>query len=40
MSSIDDFRTANAANDRLWTEILASGLDGEADMPERGDGWI
>ena len=38
--TLDEFRAANAANGRLWTEILASGLDGETDMPERGDGWI
>jgi len=36
---LDDLRSAITSNGRTWLELLASGLDGEADMIEKGDGW-
>ena len=38
--TMDELRAANTANGELWAEILATGPDGERDMPEHGDGWI
>ena len=36
---LDDLRSAITSNGRTWLELLAGGLDGEADMVEHGDGW-
>jgi len=38
-ADLDELRAAITSNGRDWMELLASGLDGEADVVERGDGW-
>lgn len=38
-ASLDELRAAITANGKDWMELLASGLDGEADIVEHGDGW-
>ncbi len=38
-ASLDELRSAITSNGRTWMELLASGLDGEEDMVEHGDGW-
>jgi uncharacterized damage-inducible protein DinB len=37
--TLDQLRSAAAANGTAWMEILATGPDGEQDTIERGDGW-
>ncbi len=34
-----DLRAAIAANGAAWQDLLAGGIDPEADLVERGDGW-
>ncbi len=36
---LDELLSAITSNGRTWLELLAGGLDGEADMVEHGDGW-
>jgi uncharacterized damage-inducible protein DinB len=38
-ASLDELHSAVTSNGRDWMELLASGLDGEADMVEHGDDW-
>jgi uncharacterized damage-inducible protein DinB len=38
-SSLDELRSAISSNGEDWMELLAGGLDGEADIIEHGDGW-
>ena len=38
-ASLDELRSAMTSNGRHWTELVASGLDGETDVVEHGDGW-
>jgi uncharacterized damage-inducible protein DinB len=38
-SSLDELRSAITSNGVAWMEVLAAGLDGEADIVEHGDGW-
>lgn len=38
-ASLDELRSAITSNGTDWMELLAGGLDGEADMVEHGDGW-
>jgi uncharacterized damage-inducible protein DinB len=38
-SDLDELRTAITSNGKDWMELLAGGLDGEADVVEHGDGW-
>ncbi len=38
-ASLEELRTAITSNGRVWMELLAGGLDGEADVVEHGDGW-
>lgn len=38
--TLDELRAAIAANGIAWMTYLAGDLDGEQDIPERGDGWI
>jgi uncharacterized damage-inducible protein DinB len=37
--SIADLRAASSANAALWMELLARGLDQDADVVEHGEGW-
>ena len=37
--SLADLRAAIAANGIAWRDLLAGGLDPEADLLERGEGW-
>jgi len=36
---LDEMRAAMTTNGKAWMALLATGLDGEADSVERGDGW-
>ena len=36
---LDKLRSAITGNGKGWMELLAGGLDGEADVVEHGDGW-
>lgn len=36
---LDELRAVIADNGRDWMKLLAPGLDAEADVAERGDGW-
>ena len=36
---LDELRSAITSNGGTWKELLAGGLDGEADIVEKGDGW-
>lgn len=38
-AGLDELRSAITANGKNWMDLLASGLDGEADNVEHGDGW-
>ncbi len=38
-ATLDDLRSAITDNGRDWMELLGSGLDGETDNVEHGDGW-
>jgi len=38
-ADLDELRLAITRNGKEWMELLASGLDGEADVVEHGDGW-
>lgn len=38
-STLDELRSAITTNGKAWMELLAGGLDGEADIVEHGDGW-
>ncbi len=38
-ASLDELRSAITSNGKDWVELLAGGLDGEANMVEHGDGW-
>ena len=38
-ADLDEMRSAITSNGTNWMELLAGGLDGEADMVERGEGW-
>jgi uncharacterized damage-inducible protein DinB len=38
-SDLVELRTAITSNGKDWMELLASGLDGEADVVEHGEGW-
>lgn len=38
--TLDELRAAITANGAAWMAYLAADLDGEQDIPERGDGWI
>jgi uncharacterized damage-inducible protein DinB len=38
-ATLDELRSAITTNGKAWTELLDGGLDGEADIVERGDGW-
>lgn len=37
--ALADLRAAMVANGTVWQELLAGGLDPEADLVESGDGW-
>lgn len=39
VAHLDELRSAIASNGTAWMKLLASGLDGEADMVEHGNGW-
>jgi uncharacterized damage-inducible protein DinB len=38
--TLAELRSAITTNGTAWMELLAADQDGEADVPERGDGWI
>jgi uncharacterized damage-inducible protein DinB len=38
-ADLDELRSAITGNGKDWMELLARGLDGEADVVEYGDGW-
>lgn len=38
-ADLDELRSAISVNGKAWMELLAGGLDGEADVVEHGDGW-
>ena len=38
-ASLAELRSAMTSNGKIWMELLAGGLDGEAEMVEQGDGW-
>lgn len=38
-ADIGELRSAITSNGKAWMELLATGLDGEADVVEQGDGW-
>ena len=38
-ADLDELRSAITSNGKAWMELLARGLDGEADNVEHGDGW-
>jgi uncharacterized damage-inducible protein DinB len=38
-ASLAELRSAITGNGKDWEELLAGGLDGEADVVEHGDGW-
>jgi uncharacterized damage-inducible protein DinB len=38
-ADLDELRSAITNNGKDWMELLAGGLDGEANMVEHGDGW-
>jgi len=38
-ADLDELRLATTSNGKDWMELLAGGLDGEADVVEHGDGW-
>ncbi len=38
-ATLDELRSAITTNGKAWMELLAGGLDGEADIVEHGDGW-
>ena len=38
-ATLDDLRSAITDNGRDWMRLLGTGLDGEADNVEHGDGW-
>ena len=38
-AGLDELRSAITSNGQDWTELVAGGLDGEADVVEHGDGW-
>ncbi|MBA2275893.1 MAG: DinB family protein [Chloroflexi bacterium] len=38
-ASLDELRPAITSNGKSWMRLLASKLDGEADVVEHGDGW-
>ena len=38
-ASLGELRAAITDNGREWMELLAAGVDGEADVVEDGDGW-
>jgi uncharacterized damage-inducible protein DinB len=37
--TLAELRSAITANGAAWMEVLAEGLDADADMVEHGDGW-
>ena len=37
--TLAELRSAISQNGAAWSELLAAGPDGEADIVERGDGW-
>jgi uncharacterized damage-inducible protein DinB len=37
--SLAELRSAMTSNGTAWTELLAGGIDPDADVVERGDGW-
>ena len=37
--SLAELRSAMTSNGTAWTALLAGGIDPEADVVERGDGW-
>jgi uncharacterized damage-inducible protein DinB len=38
--TLAQLRSAITANGAAWMDVLAGEVDGEADVPEQGDGWI
>lgn len=38
-ADLAELRAATTSNGKDWMELLAGGLDGEADVVEHGDGW-
>ncbi|MGK2850397.1 MAG: DinB family protein [Candidatus Limnocylindrales bacterium] len=38
--TLDELRAAITANGAAWMAYLSAELDGEQDIPERGEGWI
>ena len=38
-ADVAELRSAITSNGKAWMELLAGGLDGEADMVGHGDGW-
>ncbi|MGH2428109.1 MAG: DinB family protein [Candidatus Limnocylindria bacterium] len=38
-ADLDELRSAITSNGKVWMDLLAGGLDGEADIVEHGDGW-
>ena len=38
-AGLDELRSAITSNGREWMELLAGGVDGEADVVEHGEGW-
>ena len=38
-ADLDELRSAITSNGKAWMELLARGLDGEADNVEHGDRW-
>jgi len=39
-AGLAELRSAITSNGIEWMELLATGLEGEADTAEKGDGWI
>jgi uncharacterized damage-inducible protein DinB len=39
-ATLAELRSAITTNGEAWMELLAGDQDGDADVPERGDGWI